>query len=41
MQAFALYQEEHSGGCSSEDLPEATKSHLKAGDDCYSVLFVS
>ena len=37
MQAFDIYQEEHSEGCSSD---EFKKIPLKAGDDCYSVFFV-
>ena len=28
--AFALYQEEHSHGCSSKELPEATESHCQS-----------
>ena len=28
--AFALYQEEHSQGCSSEEMPEATESHCQS-----------
>ena len=39
MQAFALYQEVHSKGSSSEELPEATESYARAGGEYNSVMF--
>ena len=40
-QVGALYQEEHSQGCSSEELPEATEVNARAGGECDSGMFVS
>ena len=36
---FASYQEEHSKGCSSEEVPEATEVNARADGDCRSVMF--
>ena len=40
-EALALYQEEHSQACLMKSCQKQLRITLKAGDNCYSILFVT